>query len=91
MAQINVEEIIATETSRLCKQFNKSFLDCADIVKLTGLGTKNARALMRSKRFPLVRVGRRQVVSILSFVTWQMKESMQGDEYCGEKNKYKTW
>ena len=31
MAQINVEEIIATETSRLCKQFNKSFLDCADI------------------------------------------------------------
>ena len=45
MTQINVEEIIATETSRLCKQFNKSFLDCADIVKLTGLGTENARAL----------------------------------------------
>ena len=46
---------------------------------------------MRSKRFPMVRVGRRQVVSILSFVTWQMKEAIKGDEYYGKKNKYKTW
>lgn len=70
---LNYEEIIAKETERICTQFGKAFLDCEDLVKLTGLGRDNTRALIKSKQFPLVTVGRRQVVSVLSFVTWQLK------------------
>lgn len=70
----NIEQIIANETQRICTQFGKSFLDCDDLAKLTGLGRDNARALMKSKQFPMITVGRRQVVSVLNFVTWQMKE-----------------
>ena len=74
-----IEQIVANETQRICTQFGKSFLDCEDLVKLTGLGRDNTRALMKSKKFPLITVGRRQVVSVLSFVTWQMSNYLQGD------------
>ena len=57
----------------------KTFLDCEDLIKLTGLGRDNVRLLMRSRRFPVVKVGKRQVVSILNFVAWQMRESAGGD------------
>ena len=70
----NIEQIIANETQRICAQVGKSFLDCEDLAKLTGLGRDNTRALMKSKQFPLITVGRRQVVSVLNFVTWQMKD-----------------
>lgn len=76
---IKVEEIIATETKRLSDMFGKSFLDCEDLIKLTGLGRDNVRLLMRSRRFPVMKVGKRQVVSILNFVTWQIRESAGGD------------
>ena len=56
-----------------------TFLDCEDLIKLTGLGRDNVRLLMRSRRFPVVKVGKRQVVSILNFVAWQMRESAGGD------------
>jgi len=74
LAGINVEQLIANETKRISDKFGKSFLDCEDISQITGLGRDNTRALMKSKQFPIVTVGRRQVVSILSFVTWQMKD-----------------
>lgn len=76
---VNIEQVIADEVKRLSAQFGKSFLDCEDIIKLTSLGRDNVRALMRSRRFPVVKVGKRQVVSILSFVTWQIRESSGGD------------
>lgn len=66
---IRIEEIIAAETKRLSELFGKTFLDCEDLIRLTGLGRDNVRLLMRSRRFPVVKVGKRQVVSILSFVT----------------------
>ena len=64
---IRIEEIIAAETKRLSELFGKTFLDCEDLIRLTGLGRDNVRLLMRSRRFPVVKVGKRQVVSILSF------------------------
>ncbi len=77
-SSINIEQLVADEVKRLSLQFGKSFLDCEDIIKLTGLGRDNVRALMRSRRFPVVKVGKRQVVSILNFVTWQINETIGG-------------
>ena len=78
---VNIEQVIADEVKRLSAQFGKSFLDCEDIIKLTGLGRDNVRALMRSHRFPVMKVGKRQVVSIVNFVTWQMSENTGGNHY----------
>ncbi len=78
---INIEQLIADEVRRLSTQFGKSFLDCEDLIQLTGLGRDNVRALMRSRRFPVVTVGKRQVVSILNFVTWQVNENTGGNYY----------
>ena len=77
-SSVNIEQLVADEVKRLSLQFGKSFLDCEDIIKLTGLGRDNVRALMRSRRFPVVKVGKRQVVSILNFVTWQINETIGG-------------
>lgn len=78
---VNIEQLIADEVKRLSVQFGKSFLDCDDIIKLTGLGRDNVRALMRSRRFPVTKVGKRQVVSILNFVAWQMSENTGDNNY----------
>ncbi len=78
---VNIEQVIADEVKRLSAQFGKSFLDCEDIIKLTGLGRDNGRTLMRSRRFPVMKVGKRQVVSIVNFVTWQMSENTGGNHY----------
>lgn len=78
---VNIEQVIADEVKRLSAQFGKSFLDCEDIIKLTGLGRDNVRALMRSRRFPVMKVGKRQVVSIVNFVTWQMSENTGGNHH----------
>lgn len=78
---INIEQLIADEVKRLSVQFGKSFLDCEDILKLTGLGRDNVRVLMRSRRFPVIKVGKRQVVSILNFVTWQINDNIGGNHY----------
>ena len=78
---INIGQLIADEVKRLSVQFGKSFLDCEDIIKLTGLGRDNVRVLMRSRRFPVVKVGKRQVVSILNFVTWQINDNIGGNHY----------
>lgn len=69
---LNREHLIADETARISWQNGKSFLDCDDLIKLTGLGRDNVRALMRSKAFPVTKVGNHQVVSILAFAVWQV-------------------
>ena len=76
---LKVEQLIADEVKRLSLQFGKSFLDCEDIIKITGLGRDNVRALMRSRCFPVTTVGKRQVVSILNFVTWQLSDNSAED------------
>ena len=78
---VNIEQVIANEVKRLSAQFGKSFLDCEDIIKLTGLGRDNVRTLMRSRCFPVMKFDKRQVVSIVNFVTWQMSENTGGNHY----------
>ena len=68
--QLNVDNLIKAEVDRLTTKYNKDFLDCEDLIKITGLGRDNVRNLMRNKNFPTTKVGKRQVVSVLNFVTW---------------------
>lgn len=81
---IKVEELISAEAKRLSEIFGKTFLDCEEIVQLTGLGRDNVRGLMHKRCFPVVKAGNRQVVSILAFVTWQMTEYLKGDSVYGK-------
>ena len=69
---MNYENLIKSEVERISTKYNKDFLDCEDLIKITGLGRDNVRSLLRSKSFPTTKVGKRQVVSVLNFVTWQM-------------------
>ncbi len=68
--QLNINNLIQCETQRISQTYNKDFLDCEDLIKITGLGRDNVRNLLRSKDFPTTKVGKRQVVSVLNFVTW---------------------
>ena len=68
--QLNIDNLIKAEVDRLTTKYNKDFLDCEDLIKITGLGRDNVRNLMRSKNFPTTKVGKRQLVSVLNFVTW---------------------
>ena len=68
--QFNIDNLIKAEVDRLTTKYNKDFLECEDLIKITGLGRDNVRNLMRSKNFPTTKVGKRQVVSVLNFVTW---------------------
>ena len=67
---IDLNSLIQSATQRISIKYNKDFLDCDDLIKITGLGRDNVRSLLRSKSFPTTKVGKRQVVSVLNFVTW---------------------
>ena len=67
---IDLNSLIQSETQRISIKYNKDFLDCDDLIKIPGLGRDNVRSLLRSKSFPTTKVGKRQVVSVLNFVTW---------------------
>ena len=69
-SQLNVDKLIKAEVDRLTTKYNKDFLDCEDLINIMGIGRDNVRNLMRSKNFPTTKVGKRQVVSVLNFVTW---------------------
>ena len=77
--QLNVDNLIKAEVDRLTTKYNKDFLDCEDLIKITGLGRDNVRNLMRSKNFPTTKVGKRQVVSVLNFVTWLTLNNNTGE------------
>ena len=74
---IDLNSLIQFETQRISIKYNKDFLDCDDLIKITGLGRDNVRSLLRSKSFPTTKVGKRQVVSVLNFVTWLMLNNGQ--------------
>ena len=76
---INLNELIQNEVNRISLKYSKDFLDCEDLVKITGLGRDNVRNLMRSKTFPTTKVGKRQVVSVLNFVTWLTLNNVQSE------------
>lgn len=73
--KIDINNLIQNEVERISTKYNKDFLDCEDLIKITGLGRDNVRNLLRSKDFPTTKVGKRQVVSVLNFVTWQTTQN----------------
>ena len=81
--KINITDIIQNEVNRISQKYNKDFLDCEDIIKITGLSRDNIRNLLRSKNFPTTKVGKRQVVSVLNFVTWLTLNNNTNEVYNG--------
>ena len=75
-----INNLIQNEVERISTKYNKDFLDCEDLIKITGLGRDNVRNLLRSKNFPTTKVGKRQVVSVLNFVTWQTMQNTNNFE-----------
>ena len=76
---ININNLIQSEVDRISQKYNKDFLACEDLIKITGLGRDNVRSLLRSKDFPTTKVGKRQVVSVLNFVTWLTTKNNNGE------------
>ena len=74
---MNIDNLIKCEVERISTKYNKDFLDCEDLIKITGLGKDNVRKMMKDKNFPITKVGKRQVVSVLNFVTWQTKANLK--------------
>lgn len=74
---ININNLIQSEVARISQKYNKDFLECEDIMKITGLGRDNVRQLLRSKNFPTTKIGKRQVVSVLNFVTWSTLQNSE--------------
>jgi len=58
MNSIDLNNLIQCEVTRISQKYNKDFLDCEDIMKITGLGRDNVRQLLRSKSFPTTKVGK---------------------------------
>jgi len=65
----------ALEAKRISEKYGKDYLDFEDIVKITGLGQRNVRALMKSEDFPTAELddGKRKVVSVIAFAIWSVK------------------
>ena len=78
---MNIDNIIISETKRISENLKKDYLECADIMKLTGLGRDKVREMMNSKSFPTSKYGRKKTVSISAFLIWQMKNNTNGDIY----------
>ena len=43
---LQAEMLISAEAKRLADRYNKDYLDCEDLMKITGLGKGNVRTLM---------------------------------------------
>ena len=84
---VNVENLIQREVERLVKKYDKDFLDCEDLIKITGLGRDNVRNLLRSENFPTTKVGKRQVVSVFNFVAWQTMQHTKVEVENGQQEK----
>ena len=80
-----INNLIQNEVQRISTKYNKDFLACEDLIKITGLGRDNVRNLLRSKNFPTTKVGKRQVVSVLNFVAWQTMQNTKVEAVNGKK------
>ena len=71
--QCDKTQLVLSEVQRLTEKFNKEFLDCNNLMQILGVGRDNVRVLMRSEGFPTTTLGNRKIVSVLSFIIWQMQ------------------
>lgn len=73
MDELKIEELISAEAKRLSDRYGKDYLTATDIRKITGLGKDKVRNIMLSKDFPSLNLGKRKIVSVVGFATWQIK------------------
>ena len=48
---LNLNNLIQSEVDRISTKYNKDFLDCEDLIKITGLGRDNVRNFSEAKVF----------------------------------------
>ena len=75
---LQAEMLISAEAKRLADRYNKDYLDCEDLMKITGLGKGNVRTLMNRYDFPTTTIGRRKVISVLAFAKWAYLQNNGG-------------
>lgn len=75
--EIKAEELISSEIKRITDKFGKEYLDYSDIMKITGLGRDNARAIMSNIDFPKIKISKRRIVSVSAFVIWQFTNEIK--------------
>lgn len=73
MDELKIEELISAEAKRLSDRYGKDYLTATDIRKITGLGKDKVRNIMLCKDFPSLNLGKRKIVSVVGFATWQIK------------------
>lgn len=73
MDELKIEELISAEAKRLSDRYGKDYLTTTDIRKITGLGKDKVRNIMLRKDFPSLNLGKRKIVSVVGFATWQIK------------------
>ena len=65
----------AIEAKRLSEKYDRDFLDCEDLIKITGVGRNNIRQLLNSDLFPTIVMGNRKVVSVIAFALWSLRNT----------------
>ena len=73
MDELKIEELISAEAKRLSDRYGKDYLTATDIRKITGLVKDKVRNIMLRKDFPSLNLGKRKIVSVVGFATWQIK------------------
>lgn len=73
MEELRIEELISAEAKRLSDRYGKDYLTATDIRRITGLGKDKVRNIMLRKDFPSLNLGKRKIVSVVGFATWQIK------------------
>lgn len=73
MEELKIEELISAEAKRLSDRYGKDYLTASDIRKITGLGKDKVRSIMSRKDFPSLNLGKRKIVSVVGFASWQIK------------------
>ena len=48
---LNLNNLIQSEVDRISTKYNKDFLDCEDLIKITGLGRDNVRNFSEANLF----------------------------------------
>lgn len=78
MGNLCMETLITSEAKRIADRYNKDFLDCSDVMQITGLGRDKVREIFNSKGFPVTVYGKKKTVNVISFVIWQFKNNTKG-------------
>lgn len=73
MEELKIEELISAEAKRLSDRYGKDYLTASDIRKITGLGKDKVRSIMSRKDFSSLNLGKRKIVSVVGFASWQIK------------------